>query len=83
MAIDWDDPCATLASLREAYEKILTGSQEERVRFSDREVQYSKADIATLRDEIRRYDALCADATNAGTGKRRRFAVTAGTRRRG
>jgi hypothetical protein len=76
---DQTDPCVLAAALSKAYYALLTGTQAERVRFYDRDVTYRMADIDRLKAEMERQQALCAE--KSGQTPRRRFAITAGTRR--
>lgn len=76
---DQTDPCVLAAALSKAYYALLTGKQAERVRFYDRDVTYRSADIDRLKAEMDRQAALCAE--KSGQTPRRRYAVTAGTRR--
>ena len=83
MAVDWTDPCAKAAALREAYYTLVQGAQEASIRIRngehEREVAYSKVDLKTLQTEYQLAEAACAQKN--GTGGRR-FAITAGSRRR-
>ena len=77
--VDWTDPCARAAALRGVYYQLLSGQQEERVRFrngdTDEDVTFVKADLNTLRTELTEADAQCAALSS---GRPRRFAATAG-----
>jgi hypothetical protein len=77
VVVDWTDPCQAAAALSEAYFKLLAGGAAESVHFADRSVTYTRAKIDDLRMEMQRQQALCLAKT---TGKRSRFALTAGTR---
>lgn len=79
MAIDWTDPCARADALRRAYYEIVATGGAKRIRFSDREVWFSQAELATLKAELLAAENECA-ASNGGTPKRRRFAIRAGSR---
>ena len=76
---DWSDPCAAAAALSAAYFKVLSGGQAQVIRFADREVRYTRADLETLRAEKDRQEDLCAE--KSGQSVRRRFAITASGRR--
>lgn len=77
--VDWTNPCAAAAALSAAYFKLLSGGLAETVRFTDREVRWTRAKIDDLRAEKDRQEDLCAQQ-NGGT-VRRRFAITASSRR--
>lgn len=77
--VDWSDPCAAAAALTASYYKVLSGSQRETVRFVDREVRYTRANLSELRQEMDRKQQDC-DIKN-GVRSRGRFAVTASSRR--
>ena len=78
-ATNWTDPCARASALRSAYFRLLSGQQEERVRFrngeTDEDVTFVKADLNTLRTELTEADAQCAALSS---GRPRRFAAIAG-----
>ncbi len=84
MAIDYDalfgseeyDPCAALVKLRPAYMKLRTQGSVQKVKFRDRDVEFSRVDVADLGALITQLEAECA----AKTGTRRRMAITAGSR---
>lgn len=84
--VDWSDPCARAAALKAAYHERLAGGTSSRVRFrsgdNEQEVQtsHSGASLAELKrawwdaeDECRALQGL--------PPLRRRFAITAGSRR--
>lgn len=70
--LDYSDPCALLAALRPAYYALLAGSAEERVRFGEREVVYSRTSLTALQAEVRRLEGVCAAKTS---GRPTRFAI--------
>lgn len=55
-----EDPCATLAKLRERKVALATGEIEKRIRFGAEETEYHDADIKTLDRLIAEYESLCA-----------------------
>jgi hypothetical protein len=76
---NYADPCAVLPRIREAYYALLEGRRPEVIEFDAgngvrRKVQYSKADIASLRAELSRLEAVCGRQA----GMRRRFGLRAG-----
>jgi hypothetical protein len=77
--IDWSDPCAALAALKEAKLKLMAGATVARVRFDDREVSYQPGSLNSLNAEIARLEGECAAKT--GGHSRTRYAMTGGTRR--
>lgn len=78
-AVDWTDPCARAAALRCAYFRLLSGQQEERVRFrngdTDEDVTFVKADLNVLRTELTEAESQCSALSSR---RPRRFAFTAG-----
>ena len=84
--IDWTDIDryrtvldVILPRIREAYYALLEGRRPEVIEFDAgngvrRKVQYSKADIASLRAELSRLEAVCGRQA----GMRRRFGLRAG-----
>jgi hypothetical protein len=82
--VQWDDPCARYAALRDAYYQIVSGGGETLIRQKgpdgEQEVRYHAADLETLRTEMNSAQAECA-APSAGTNPRRRFAIRAGSQR--
>lgn len=78
---NWSDPCAAAAALSAAYYKVLSGGAAESVRFADREVRYTRANLSELRAEKDRMEDACAE--QSGNSVRRRFAMTASSRRAG
>lgn len=87
MAIDFEaifggvdyDPCAALAALRPAYMQLVAGASTQKVTFRDRDVWFHKGEVSALRAVIAQLESECAEKN--GT-PRRRFAITAGARRR-
>lgn len=85
MAVDWDDPCARYAALRDAYFAATTGVGEVMIRrkgpHGEEEVRYHPADINRLFTEMNSAQAECAVKTS-GVNPRRRSAIRLGARRR-
>jgi hypothetical protein len=84
MAVDWDDPCARYAALRDAYHQILTGGGETLIRRKgpqgEEEVRYHAPDLNALKAEMVAAQAECAASTQ-GANPRRRFAMRLGAQR--
>lgn len=84
--VDWSDPCARAAALREAYFSLLSGGQEAEIRTrtldAEEMVRFARADLNTLRSEMRRAEDECA-AANGAPNPNRRFAISLNYRRRG
>lgn len=84
-AVNWDDPCARYAALRDAYFSIVSGGGETLIRIKgpdgEQEVRYHAADLDTLRNEMNSAQAECAASTQ-GVNPRRRFAIRGGAQRR-
>lgn len=85
-AVDWADPCARAAALRDAYYSGLGGGKVVKVRFkhgeNEQEVGYSgsAASMATLRREMWSAEDECR-ATQGLPPIARRFAIRGGSRR--
>lgn len=83
--VDWNDPCARAAALKAAYFASVSGGSVQAIRAkaaeSEREVRYQKMDTATLRLEMWAAEDECR-AKNGLPKLQRRFAITAGSRRR-
>lgn len=77
--VDWSNPCARATALTDAYYRLLTGESVSNVSFSDRSVSYDRGDLESLKIEMNQAKAECAAA---GGGRRARYAISAGTRRR-
>ncbi len=84
MPIDWTDPCAKAAELSRIYHERLTAGAVKRVRTrsagGEKEGEWFQTDMSLLRAELQRAEDEC----RAKTGQpalRRRFAITAGSRR--
>ena len=84
MAIDWDDPCARAIELKRVYYALLSGGGVQMIRAkgpnTDREVRYHKNDTGSVRSEWWRAEDECR-ALQGLPPLRRRFAITAGSRR--
>ena len=82
--VDWSDPCARAAALAAAYFSMVSGGAIQTIRSraagGEREVRYHKSEIATLRQEMWRAEDACRE-TNGEAVRRRRFSITAGSRR--
>lgn len=76
--IDWTDPCAVAAALRPAYYQLISGAAAVRIRIENRDVEFAKTSVETLRVEISRLDAACAIKQGMPTT---RYAIRAGSRR--
>jgi hypothetical protein len=81
--VDWSDPCARAAALRDAYYALQTGQSTVRVStrsgLGAQEVWFQQADASRLLADLRTAEAECAAKT--GTGAGRRFAIRGGSRR--
>lgn len=73
---DTYDPCLAVKTLRPVYIKLMAEGGIQRVTFRDRTVEFSKTDGAGLQALLRQMESECA----AKSGRRTRFAITAGTR---
>lgn len=84
-AVDWTDPCQRANALRGAYYTLLSGQQEIEIRTrtldAEEVVRFAPADMARLEAELRAAEGECA-ASTGGANPNRRFALTAGSRRR-
>lgn len=82
--VDWSDPCARAAALSEAYFSLVRGGSVSLIRVraagGEREARYHKADMSSLRIEMQRAEDECR-AQQGLAPLRRRFAITAGSRR--
>lgn len=85
MAVDWTDPCARAAALREAYFALLSGGMETLIRVKgpdgERESRYAQADLTALKREMEAAEDACIVA-GGGTPAPRRHAISLGARRR-
>lgn len=84
--IDWTDPCARAAALRDAYYERLHGGTSTRVRFraGDNEQELQSSHSGPSLADLRREWWAAEDECRAAQGKpplRRRFAIRAGARR--
>ncbi|QCK87247.1 hypothetical protein E8L99_16525 [Phreatobacter aquaticus] len=74
------DPCARLATLRNALDELLTGQRLMRARDNtasgDREVAFANARPEDLRVEIRRLEIECAAAQGQSTARSIRVGPT-------
>lgn len=85
MAVDWSDPCARYAALRDAYYATLSGGGETLIRYKgpegEQEVRYHAQNLELLKTEMVAAQTECAAATGV-PNPNRRFAIRAGTQRR-
>lgn len=85
MAVDWDDPCARYAALRDAYYSLLSGGTETLIRrkgpMGEEEVRYGVAKLEVLKLEMIAAQAECS-AQNGTPNPNRRFAIRGGAQRR-
>lgn len=76
-ALDYDDPCALLQTLRPVRMRLITGNGVAEVRQSDgRTMKLQSADLAALDRLIAQLENDCAVKQGK---RRRRFAATAGS----
>lgn len=84
MPIDWTDPCAKAAELSRIYHDRLTKGAVKMARRrsagGEMEGQWYQTDMSLLRVELHRAEDECR-AKNGEPPIRRRFAITAGSRR--
>lgn len=86
-AVDWSNPCARADALRSAYYRRLSGEAEveilTRTLDSEQRVRFAEGSEARLLDELRAAESQCHLAGGpVPTTAPRRFAITAGARRR-
>jgi hypothetical protein len=85
MAVDWLDPCARAAALREAYFRLISGDAEKVIRYKgpqgEREVQLTAADLKSLQQELAKAETECKGLTDP-TSSSRRYAIRGGAMRR-
>lgn len=81
--VDWTDPCARAVALRDAYFALISGGAVTMIKTAagggEREVRYSKADLATVRSEMQTAEDECR-TKNGQPPVQRRFAIRAGSR---
>jgi hypothetical protein len=86
-ATDWSDPCQRFAALSDAYYKLISGGNPASVEYSAngvaRKVTFSFANLASLRSQMLAAQDACDVANGATKRPARRFAIEAGSRRRG
>lgn len=84
-AIDWSNPCARYAALRDAYFQHLSGGAETLIRYrgpeGEREVRYGAQNLVVLQAEMNAAQAECA-ALNGTPNPGRRSAIRLGAQRR-
>lgn len=85
MAVDFSDPCARYAALRDAYYTLLQGGVETLIRYkgpeSEEEVRYAATKLDVLKLEMLSAQAECSASTGT-TNPNRRFAIRGGAQRR-
>lgn len=85
MAVDWTDPCARAAALREAYFALISGQSEWLVRYrgpeGEREVRFQNTNIEVLRSELRDAETACEASGGPAAQRGRRYAIRGGARR--
>ena len=86
-AIDWSNPCQRFAALSLAYYQLISGVNPASVEYSAngvaRKVTYSFANIDALRRQMIAAQDACDIANGAAKRPARRFAIEAGSQRRG
>lgn len=79
--VDWTDPCARAAALRNAYYRVISGDQEAEIETRTGEAQervkFSRVDVARLKAEWEAAEAEC-QAKNGITPTPRRSAIRIG-----
>jgi hypothetical protein len=84
--INWSDPCAKAAELSRIYHLRLSSGSVKVVRTksadSEREAHWYQGDMSLLRAEMQRAEDACREQQGLPP-IRRRFAITAGSRRTG
>lgn len=85
--VDWEDPCERAKALRDAYYNRLQGGTMQRVRFKhgDNEQEVQSGMMMGSLDALRRAMQDAEDECLISKGqnpRNRRFAITAGSRRR-
>lgn len=84
MAVDFSDPCARWAALRDAYYQLISGTNESLVRYKgpngEQEVRFSAGNIDALRTEMNAAENACA-LKNGTANPNRRYAIRGGARR--
>ncbi len=84
VVIDWEDPCARFTELHRIYMSRLTTGVVKMVRTksadTEREAQWYQGDMKLLVSEMQRAEDECR-VKNGLQPLRRRFAITAGSRR--
>jgi hypothetical protein len=84
MAVDFSDPCARFAALRDAYYLLISGAQESLVRVKgpngEQEVRFGPGKIEALKVEMDAAENACA-AKNGVADPNRRYAIRGGARR--
>ncbi|CAM5576713.1 hypothetical protein MAUB1S_09700 [Mycolicibacterium aubagnense] len=71
VTVDIDDPCAVARELRKVELIVATGGAVSMTRFGSDEVQWSQANLKSLRDLIAYYEGKCAANQS---GRRVRYA---------
>jgi hypothetical protein len=73
--IDWTNPCAAAAIIREKYYSLVAGGGVAEIQFADRRVRYNQTTAVDMLALLNRLEAECALKT--GTAPRR-FAISLG-----
>jgi len=77
-AVDWTNPCERFAALSKAYYALITGALETEIRTrnldAEEMVRFSRADLNTLRNEMRAAETACCALAGA-PNPNRRFAM--------
>lgn len=84
--VDWTDPCQRFQALSTAYYQLIAGLQEVEIKTrtldAEEMVRFSRADIQSLRAEMRSAESACAKAQGI-SDPNRRFAIGCTYRPRG
>ena len=77
-AVDWTKPCDRFAALSKAYYSLVTGALESEIRTrtldAEEMVRFSRADLNTLRNEMRIAETACRAELGLANANRR-FAI--------
>jgi hypothetical protein len=82
VTVDADDPCALYTALYNVRLKLIAGEKVADVWIQDfngqRRTRFADASIRSIDEELARLKTLCSQTT---TGRKARFAISAGFRR--